>query len=187
MSDTKIGNIIDDKQQRDAIHIAIAPVIAGEILYPGQRIGFTDPKGTDRVGANSTPIGIVDPFLAHPVTRDERFYMFLFPNTVTGMRHHWAHPAFADEAAVTVSPDADLPAIASRKRLEEIAAAMGMTYAELMEGADGWISGSNYLNHGESNRGEFYSHKDEFWKHYEVVREMKVSEDDRESFFSCSC
>jgi hypothetical protein len=38
----KLGRLIGgDNVQRDAVHIAVAPVIAGETLKPGTRIGFT--------------------------------------------------------------------------------------------------------------------------------------------------
>lgn len=31
---------IPDNSGRDAIHLAVEPVVAGEVLYPGQRIGL---------------------------------------------------------------------------------------------------------------------------------------------------
>jgi hypothetical protein len=41
MSDvTKVGELIAPGSQRDAIHIAVAPVVAMERLEPGQTIGF---------------------------------------------------------------------------------------------------------------------------------------------------
>jgi hypothetical protein len=41
-------------------------------------------------------IGIVDPFLDQPVRPGEEFWVFVYPNTITGMRHYWQHPAFAN-------------------------------------------------------------------------------------------
>lgn len=94
--DIVLGKLITGPQQRDAIHIAIAPVTAAEQLLPGQRIGFIE-DSTDRVeGDAKTPIGIVDPFLTDVVRPEERFNMLLYQNTVTGMRHEWSHPAFPE-------------------------------------------------------------------------------------------
>lgn len=77
--------------RRDAVHVAIAPVVAGEKLYPGDPVGLYGGKAFDNVGE---PIGIVNPFLANPVLGGETFYLFLYPNTVTSLRHTWTHPAF---------------------------------------------------------------------------------------------
>lgn len=92
MSDTKVGQLIDETAQRDAIHIAIAPVISAGNYRPGEHVGFM-PDG--RVGIRAkAKIGIIDPFLPDGVSTDQRCYIFLYPQTVTGMRHHWAHPSF---------------------------------------------------------------------------------------------
>ena len=103
MSDVKIGEILTGCHERDAIHIAIAPVFAAETLKPGQEVGFVGDGST--VGFCTKPFGIVDPFLKASVAKGERFYAFLFPNTVTGMRHEWEHPAFAERANVAIDPE----------------------------------------------------------------------------------
>lgn len=92
MSDTKVGVLPPEFAQRDAIHIAVAPVVSDGTYPPGKHVGFM-PDGT--VGADAEhKIGIVDPFLNTDVEKGERFWLFLYPQTVTGMRHHWSHPAF---------------------------------------------------------------------------------------------
>lgn len=92
MEDLKIGHMIadSDERQKDAIHMAIAPVVASERLFPGDHIGF---RG-DMVAVTPNPIGIVDPFLSGPVSAGAKFWMFLYPNTVTSLRHDWQHPGF---------------------------------------------------------------------------------------------
>jgi len=99
-----IGKLIttDDLFKKDAIHIAVAPVIATDILYPGAPLGFSEPGNTQKVEVNRvSPIGIVDPFLPSPVKEGEKFFMFLFPNTITGLRHDWIHPAFVTDTPLT--------------------------------------------------------------------------------------
>lgn len=87
----EVGKLITDKAFRDAIHVAIAPANAMETLLPGQHVAY-------RYGdayAEGEFVGIVDPFLREPVKKGEAFWLFLYPNTVTSLRHAWTHPAFA--------------------------------------------------------------------------------------------
>ena len=87
-----IGHLIDDKSEKDAIHVAIAPVIAGEKLKPGQRVGLV----SSTVVADVEPfVGIVDPYLRDDVEPTQRFWLFLMPGSVTSLKHAWTHPAFA--------------------------------------------------------------------------------------------
>lgn len=86
----KLGQIITGPAERDAVHVAIAPVTAGERLLPGQRVAVIHNKAY----RNATPVGIVDPFLREPVEPGDRFYVWLFPGTITSLRHSWSHPAF---------------------------------------------------------------------------------------------
>ncbi len=85
-----LGQLLSGNERRDAVHVAIAPVQAGTELRPGQRIGLLEGKAY----ANAETIGIVDPFLVFPVPKGEWFYLWLYPNTVTSLRHVWTHPAF---------------------------------------------------------------------------------------------
>lgn len=87
----KLGELITGEAHRDAIHVAVAPVVASEELTAGQDVGLLS---GDVAGPCERPIGIVDPFIKTSVGKGERFYLFLYPNTVTGMRHEWQHPAF---------------------------------------------------------------------------------------------
>ncbi|OWK42144.1 hypothetical protein FRUB_04222 [Fimbriiglobus ruber] len=89
--------ITDGDRRRDAVHIAVAPVTAAHALEPGQHVGFTPLGQTEMVGAvdPGQGIGIVDPFLTADVHAGGRFWMFLYPNTVTSLRHYWTHPSYA--------------------------------------------------------------------------------------------
>lgn len=186
-----LGKIIDGSAQRDAVHIAVAPVVADEVLQPGQGIAFVA-NNSDRVRRFWTTIGIVDPFLTDSVQPGQRFFMFLHPGSITSLRHDWTHPAFSQEGRIHI------PAGVSQeeRRLREIAAAIGIGYEEMMSGADEWVEtsigskwGGEYLvQHGSENwRDDFRAYVDEFWRLYEVVRGKTVPTEHKESFFSCSC
>ena len=86
--------IVDGERRRDAVHVAVAPVTAVERLAPGAHVGFVSANDRERVGTSRTPIGVVDPFLQEEVQPGERFWLFLYPNSVTSLRHVWTHPAF---------------------------------------------------------------------------------------------
>ena len=86
-----LGYVISEKEARDAIHLAVEPVIAGETLQPGQHIGLTAGK----IATSSEPhLGIVDPFLVQPVRVNERFWLVVYPRQIRSLRHVVEHPLF---------------------------------------------------------------------------------------------
>lgn len=97
----KVGQLVEGEAFRDAIHVAVAPVVAACRLERGAHVGL-GPDG--RAAPSSQPIGIVDPFLEEDVQPGQRFWLFIYPNTVTSLRHAWTHPAFR---AVLPRRDAD--------------------------------------------------------------------------------
>lgn len=95
----KIGRLIEegDNARRDAVHVAVAPVTAGEDLLPGQHVSHANGVAH----SSGDWIGIVDPYLTEIVREGQRFYLFLYPGTVTSLRHVWAHPAFKPRLPVS--------------------------------------------------------------------------------------
>jgi hypothetical protein len=183
----KLGNLITDEQYRDAVHIAVSPVTAGEYLAPGQFIGFTGSAHTVGVDAKKI-IGIVDPFLKHGVEEGQQFYMFLLPNTITSLRHEWTHPDFEkeDELAAMEPTFFKLKgAAAEEKWVTDFADNIGSDYNEIMAAADDYLAHGEYLVRGGTFEG--YSVPDEFWDKYEAIKRKKVEENERGSFLSCSC
>lgn len=97
---TRLGKLIEDgERRRDAIHVAVAPVTAVERLSPGQHVGLVREGDVELVGSCAEPIGVVDPFLTADVEPGQRFWLFLYPETITGLRHVWTHPAFSRASA----------------------------------------------------------------------------------------
>ncbi len=88
-----VGKLLTGKEGRDAIHFALAPMTSDVCLIPGRRVGIVNGKAHP----NEPHIGIVDPFLAYSVQPGEWFWLFLFPGTITSLRHAWSHPAFLED------------------------------------------------------------------------------------------
>ncbi len=91
-----VGQLAGDDARRDAIHFAVAPVIAGEDLDPGDHVGLNgNQEAMKDIGVSEIKrIGLVDPFLSTRVLKGQKFWLFLYPNTITNLRHVWSHPAF---------------------------------------------------------------------------------------------
>ncbi len=92
----QIGKLIENgDRRRDAVHIAVVPMTAETELTPGQPVGLSRSNDAEFAGATHKPVGIVDPFLTVPVSPGQRFWLFLYPGTITSLRHVWTHPEFA--------------------------------------------------------------------------------------------
>lgn len=176
MSEVCLGTVPPEDAQRDAIHIAVVPMIAAVDLRPGERVGLVDGKA----GPARHAIGVVDPYLNCTVLKGERFWLCLNPNTVTGMRHHWSHPRF-DSAPATALDEKE----ASVAWLTEAARSLGVTYDTLVSE---WspLETEDYINNGEYIRDIWYGMADEFWKHRKIVTGRDVPESKRGGF-TCSC
>lgn len=124
----QLGKIIDERQERDAIHVPIAPCVAASRLQPGQHVGLVS-QGSIEVDAVGIRVGIIDPFLKTPVEPGQRCWLFLYPGSVTSLRHAWEHPAFA----VPPSSD-DTRRQESEKWLRQFADENRIDYAELVDG-----------------------------------------------------
>jgi hypothetical protein len=89
MEAPKLGQLVpDDIHDRDAIHVAVIPARAVCVLQPGQHL----------------QTGIVDPYLTESVQPGQRFWLCLYPGTVTSLRHSWTHPAYPDSVPITDPP-----------------------------------------------------------------------------------
>lgn len=177
-----IGHDPADGATRDAIHFAVMPIEAGNALAPGARVGLLSDGRAGNVAEDRT-IGIVDPFLRKPVPLGGRFWLFLDPGTITGLRHEWAHPAFPRSGEEALLADAFIRRVAER---------IGYGYDFLMEAADRFTEDGDEWggDHTYMGENEAYKRWDDwagFWRAYEMVRGVKLKNTDLYAPFSCSC
>ena len=178
MSDTlKLGNLVspDNYGKKDAVHIAVAAVEAGENLSPGTHVGFSG-TGTVIHAKGVKAIGVVDPFLKLNVKKGDKFWLYLYPGSITSLAHHWTHPDFEQKVAENIK--AIHP---SQEWIQEYADETGVDYEELMSAAENYLRFDNYWCEGGRFESEWVP--DEFWTHYKNLTGKEGSG----SFFSCSC
>jgi len=189
-TEIRLGQLPEISARRDAIHIAIAPVIATEKLYPGQDIGFVEDGNIEKVGTKAKQlIGIVDPFLKSPVFPEQVFWMCLYPLTVTSMRHEWGHPAFEQVTNEVFIAGPRKPSFAemqveeSKQWLADFGMDYGLNYFDLLRAAEDYLSTGQTFYVGANS-----THlPEEFWDHFERVTGKSVEENRRLTFFSCAC
>lgn len=94
-----LGMIHFKPESRDAIHLAVIPVIAAEHLQPGQDITHIDGMAYGAHTRGIAPIGIADPFLPKTaaIKAGDQFWLVIYPRMITSLRHVWEHPAFPNE------------------------------------------------------------------------------------------
>lgn len=181
-----LGKIIDSTQKRDAIHIAVEPVIAGGYLRPGQHVGFY-PNGT--VGDVTNRIGVVDPFLKHDVRQGDRFWLLVYPRTITSLRHVWEHPEFPSALAENSAMPPKQMSV-SEKWMRAWARKHFMEDLEYDIGTPSEDAAYAFaLEIGDTHRiGSFENARDyidsEWWGHWEALTGRKG---DRDQYFSCAC
>ena len=173
-----LGTIHTKDEKRDAIHLAVLPIVAGHHMSPGTPIVIKGEQAFE-AGPTEPALAIVDPFLATGPKRGERFWAVLRPRLVTSLRHVWAHPAFPSEVE---AQDARTP---SEIWMDAYAKSIGTATQTLMQGAREYLDYGEYLVHDGLFEG--VSIRPEFWEHFEEIEKTKVPEEKRANFLSCSC
>lgn len=177
--EVQLGKYRDGGEQRDAIHIAVAPVECGESLRPGQPVKFRKP-GIIIGASNDDAIGIVDPFLKGTVFPGTKVWICMNPYSITSLRHEWTHPAF------------ETPENAAEKWLKNFAAEVGITFERLMDAArscnaaekDDWSWWGLTLDYDTPDI--VWNEREEFWRQYGIYTGETVRDRER-TFISCSC
>jgi hypothetical protein len=203
-----LGQLIpeDAVVHRDAIHIAIAPMIAHENLWAGVKVMLVRGSTThvrqcdpDRSGEAVRFLGIVDPFLdaggSNEINKGDRVYIYLKPGSINSLRHEWTHPLIAEPvkmAAINKSDEATAEAVyqqlvngPAKQLLQNFAADIDISYEELMDAASDYHHHGNYLSDGGKFEG--VSIPIGFWDAYQAVTGETVPKEDQDNFFSCSC
>jgi hypothetical protein len=189
VSEIVLGKIITGDAERDAIHIAVAPVIANSPLYPGREIGIVDAE--QMLVDNRMPfVGIVDPFLKECVEKGQKFWMYLYPLSVTGMRHHWSHPAFSvrdpapmEENAIGSPVD---PAVESVRWIQKFAERIDQTYNRLMQAADRYVEDEDWTYDNSETYKDHWQDFPEFWDHWSIATGREKPADSG-CPYTCSC
>lgn len=183
-SGPKLGKLIEGfDPPRDAIHMAVIPVVAGERLKPSESVVMKDGKAFFRTSGPA--VGIVDPWLdVEAAEPGQRFWLLLRPGTITALRHEWSHPTFPTPEGAT---DTDKAASAEwmnefigewwkdEKRVPMWQEVLG----ELI--SKGWVT-----TYGHSITSSEVD--DEFWFHAERLTGRRFTAEERENTtFSCVC
>lgn len=201
-----LGMIHTREEKRDAIHLAVLPVEAGEKLSPGEHLYLKDGKAFGMYGggptAERTAIGIVDPFLVQRVKPGERFWLVIFPRVITSLRHVWTHPQLPDEVGVSAVKTENQQE--SEDWLRNWCSRSDITYDHLLEFAKRGVVDSGedrdyygrhlyeYQNYGGNEGYLFGNGTDahgvipaEVWDHVKIVIGQEPIY--RPLHFSCSC
>ena len=170
-----LGQFHWDDQHRDAIHLAVEQVRAGEELAPGQHIDVRN--GIASATEVNMGLGIVDPFLDRPARKGERFWFVMYPRMVHSLRHVWSHPAFPDEKGV-----ASTKAAAESWLRHWCQTHDAPSYEDFIEEAE-QNQNEEYLHMG--NRDAHCQIPDAVWDRVAIVTGRRDLV--RAKYFSCSC
>lgn len=197
-----LGYTISENEKRDAIHLAVEPVVAGEALIPGNHVKLLN--SVAHKAPTGQGVGIVDPFLENVVRKGERFWLVVYPRKITSLRHVWTHPAFPEpEGSKSVEEQKHTPGVipplpdthklhqqsVSEQWLRDFCTRNDVPpYETVMDAIKG--TGSVHVNKDY----EYWTFigidahceiPKEFWEHVENVLGKTVS--DKPEYFSCSC
>ena len=175
-----LGNIIGDNEHRDAIHLAVEPVEAGQFMYPGQHVKIAEGKAY--LAEPGKGLGIVDPFILGPVAVGQKFWLVVYPRKITSLRHVWTHPDLPEPGANPVENKRK----SSMEWMESYAKGFRKSAEEFLDAADDYVRSGEYFYDGGLFEGE--STPEEFWDHYNNIRGTNVKFSGWDTnFFSCAC
>jgi hypothetical protein len=188
MSNVVLGQVPEETNVRDAVHVAVISVVAPYELFPGQLVN--NKAYPDKLN----PVGIVDPFANRVIKEGESFWLCLFPNSVTGMVHHWSHPEFPEREAIFSKEYSErwLRNFVASHDCPDYDTVIAAATGEKIDCHDSYKKcGQSSLYYVGNNSITFIGEDsncnvpEEFWDHVENVTGKKCPH--RVSYFSCSC
>ncbi len=207
----KLGQLITENGpeiRRDAVHVAIMPMIAAEELSPGDSVALTA-DGTQAFRRARTmsewddakqemlyvplegSIGIVDPFLNGRIEQGQRFWLLIYPGQVTTLQHYWTHPAFILDFVKPSVPPA--PALPDKAESERWLRAYALRYWQYSAPEEGYQKLLQQMQSGTPTYEGMDMHSlgdlhdaDELRRHAEIVLGRKIDYGTFE-YFSCTC
>lgn len=190
-----LGSLIGPGEKRDAIHIAVFPVVAAERLARGEHVSLNADGEAEWEPVNEG-LGIVDPFLTETVKKGERFWLLVYPRQISSLRHVWEHPKFpasreTGAATTTIREIVEDEKEKSRLWLETwIATAdcpdFHTTIGAMLQQRDGSSWESDYVHFdGQDAHGQI---PPEAWHHLAIYAGITYEAGtDRPKYFTCSC
>lgn len=186
MNEQLLGKLFNEKRYRDAVHVAILPVEAGEDIYPGQTV-MVDAEQRAFPRNRGSAVGIVDPFLEGRIFKGQKCYVCLWPGSITSLRHQWVHPVLDQD--LTQEEVAALEKIPSRAEAVEYITTLGKqinkTYNEMLDVGDTWCLDQNWTYDNDEHY-KIVDDWDHFWACYKVISGGREPLD-KACPFTCSC
>lgn len=191
----KLGTTPNGDEGRDAVHIAIVPCRAGQVLDGGTPVRLNN-EGLAVQCRPGEAVGVVDPFIPDipGVEKGDWFWLCLYPKTITGLRHAWEHPAFPpSEGASKQTPQ---PSSANKEEskawLKEYVRKHCFYWADEIDG--GLMLFLNYVTEhrwiyfagSDCHSLDDVDDADELFRHLSVVLDRRIDASYFEAF-TCSC
>lgn len=148
-------------------------MVAACDIAPGEHVGIV----RDGVAGKCEPfVGIADPFLKENVKEGQKFWLVLYPKTVTGIRHHWKHPLFQD------NPEDEKD---SREWITAFAERWDYSFDKFMAGAREYIEKASEL---DDNWKQLEVPDEEwaaFWEHFHTLTGLSIGDREKEFVICC--